>query len=43
MNPIEDKIDEQQELDIAGLKDAFTKRVFDESMEEVLPTGTKNN
>ena len=37
VNSIEDKIDEQQELDVAELKDAFTKRVFDESMEEVLP------
>ena len=37
VNRTEDKIDEQQELDVAGLKDAFTKRVFDESMEEVLP------
>lgn len=37
VNSIEEKIEEQQELDITGLKDAFTKRVFDESMEEVLP------
>ena len=37
VNSIEDKIEEQQELDVTGLKDAFTKRVFDENIEEVLP------
>lgn len=37
VNSIEDKIEEQQEIDISNLKDAFTKRVFDENMEEVLP------
>ena len=37
VNSIEDKIDEDKELDVANLKDAFTKRVFDENIEEVLP------
>ncbi len=37
VNSIEDKIEEDKELDVANLKDAFTKRVFDENIEEVLP------
>ncbi len=37
VNSIEDKIEEDKELDVASLKDAFTKRVFDENIEEVLP------
>ena len=37
VDSIEDKIEEDKELDVANLKDAFTKRVFDENIEEVLP------
>ena len=37
VNSIEDKIEEDKELDVANLKDSFTKRVFDENIEEVLP------